>query len=86
MSNTAWRTALNFKSKADFRTDSFNNAYAIALTATASAFSPNPERPPLFVDFPFRMEKNILVPNADAYTRFQAKLPVNMVAEYTGNL
>ena len=47
-SNTAWRQALNFKSKDDFRTDSFNNVYAIALTAMAAAFSPNPKQPQLF--------------------------------------
>lgn len=85
-SNTAWRLALKFKSKNDFRTDSFNDVYAIALTAMAAAFSPDPNRSPLFVDFPFRLENNMLVPNGDAYTRFQAKLPANMVVQYTGNL
>lgn len=85
-SNMAWREALKFKSKNDFRTDSFNNVYAIALTAMAAAFSPNPKQSPLFVDFPFRLEKNMLVPNGEAYVRFQAKLPVNMVPEYTSNL
>lgn len=52
----------------------------------AAAFSPNPKSAPLFVDFPFQLENNILVPNGEAYARFQAKLPVNMVAEYTNNL
>lgn len=85
-SNIAWRTALKFKSKDDFRTDSFNNVYAIALTAMTAAFSPNPQSSPLLVDFPFRLENNMLVPNGEAYVRFQAKLPVNMVAEYTSNL
>lgn len=84
-SNTAWRQALNFKSKDDFRADSFNNVYAIALTAMAAAFSPNPKQP-LFADFPLRLENNILVPNGDAYTKFQSKMPVNMVTEYTANL
>ena len=85
-SNTAWRTALKFKSKNDFQTDSFNNVYAIALTAMAAAFSPNPNRSPLFVNFPLQLENNILVPNGIAYARFQAKLPVNMVTEYISNL
>lgn len=85
-SNSAWRQALRFKSKDDFRADSFNNVYAIALTAMAAAFSPNPDRSPLFVDFPFRLENNTLVPNGDAYTRFQSKLPVYMVTQYTSNL
>ena len=84
-SNASWRQALKFKSKNDFRTDSFGNVYAIALTALAAAFSPNPKQP-LFADFPFRLENNMLVPNGDAYVRFQAKLPVNMVTEYTSNL
>jgi hypothetical protein len=85
-SNVSWRQALKFKSKDDFRTDSFNNVYAIALTAMATAFSPNPKGSPLLIDFPFKLENNILVPNGEAYVRFQSKLPVNMVAEYTSNL
>jgi S-formylglutathione hydrolase FrmB len=85
-SNAAWRTALKFKSKDDFRTDSFNNVYAIALTAMAAAFSPNTGRAPLFVDFPFRLENNMLVPDSAGYAKFQSKLPVNMVTEYTNNL
>jgi S-formylglutathione hydrolase FrmB len=85
-SNIAWRQALRFKSKDDFRTDSFNNVYAIALTAMAAAFSPNPKQSPLFVDFPFQLENNTLVPSGEAYARFQAKLPVNMVTQYTSNL
>jgi S-formylglutathione hydrolase FrmB len=85
-SNTSWRLALKFKSKDDFRTDGFNNVYAIALTAMTAAFSPGPKQSPLFVDFPFRLENNMLVPNGEAYARFQAKLPVNMVTQYTGNL
>lgn len=85
-SNAAWRQALKFRSRADFRTDSFNDVYAIALTAMAAAFSPNPKRPPLFVDLPFQLENNLLVPNGAAYARFQSNLPVNMVAGYTSNL
>jgi S-formylglutathione hydrolase len=85
-SNMSWREALKFKNKNDFRTDSFSNVYAIALTAMAAAFSPNPKQSPLLVDFPFRLENNMLVPNGEAYARFQAKLPVNMIPEYTSNL
>lgn len=85
-SNTAWRTALKFKSKNDFRPTDFNGVYAIALTAMAAAFSPDPVRSPLFVDLPFREENHILVPNNPAYTRFQSKLPVNMVTEHAGQL
>jgi S-formylglutathione hydrolase FrmB len=85
-SNQSWRTALKFKSKSDFRADSFSNVYAIALTAMAAAFSPDSRHTPLLVDFPFRLENNLLVPNGDAYARFQAKLPVNMVTQYTTNL
>lgn len=85
-SNTAWRTALKFKSKDDFRANDFNGVYAIALTGMAAAFSPNPHGSPILVDYPFREENQILVPNNPAYTRFQSKLPVNMVTGYAGNL
>lgn len=85
-SNIAWRTAIKFKSKDAFLVDSFDSVYAIALTAMAAAFSPNPKQQQLLVDFPFQLENNILVPNGEAYSRFQSKLSVNMVAEHTNNL
>jgi S-formylglutathione hydrolase FrmB len=84
-SNTAWRTALNFKSRNDFSTESFNAIYATALTGMAAAFTPNPNRP-LRVDFPFRLEGGVLVPNHPAYSRFQSMLPVSMVNQYAENL
>ncbi|HEV2705521.1 MAG TPA: alpha/beta hydrolase-fold protein, partial [Pyrinomonadaceae bacterium] len=84
-SNAAWRTALDYKSRNDFSTASFNTTYATALTAMAAAFSPNPQRP-LRVDFPYRLERGILVPNHPAYAAFQSMLPVNMVDAYTENL
>jgi S-formylglutathione hydrolase FrmB len=82
-SNRSWRAALKFKSRDDFRTNDF---FAVAFTAMAAAFTPNPNRPPLYVDFPFREENRILVPDNPAYRKFQAHLPVNMVTAHLENL
>jgi S-formylglutathione hydrolase FrmB len=60
--------------------------YIFAQIALSAAFSPNSQRPPFFVEFPFRVEQGQLVPNEPAFTKWQEHFPVNMVEEYKENL
>ena len=61
-----------------------------ALTAgtltVAQAFSPNPNKPPFYADFPFKMVDGKLQPDEPAYTKWQDNFPVNMVGKYKLNL
>ncbi len=61
-----------------------------ALTAgtltVAQAFSPNPNKPPFYADFPFAMVNGKLQPNEPAYGKWMENFPVNMVGKYKSNL
>jgi S-formylglutathione hydrolase len=60
--------------------------YATAFIALSAALSPNPSKPPLFVDFPFKQQQRLLVVNEDAYAKWRANLPLYLVEQYRGNL
>lgn len=60
--------------------------YSIGLLTVAQAFSPNPNKPPFFADFPFAMVDGKLQPAEPAYSRWQENFPVNMVGRYKDNL
>ena len=46
-----------------------------AVICIAQALSPNPERPPFYADFPFRLEGDELVPDS-AFASWEARFPV----------
>ena len=58
----------------------------IGALTVAQAFSPNPNKPPFYADFPFAMVGGKLQPNEPAYGKWQANFPVNMVGKYESNL
>jgi S-formylglutathione hydrolase FrmB len=60
--------------------------YPAAIVCVAQAFSPNPERPPFHVDFPFALVDGKLQPAEPAFSRWEANMPVHMVTRYRGNL
>ena len=60
--------------------------YSLGIIVIGQAFSPNPERPPFFVDFPFEMVGGKLQPAEPAFSKWQENLPLNMVGKYRSNL
>lgn len=60
--------------------------YAVGAIAVTQAFSPNPNRPPFYVDLPFKMVNGKLQPTEPAYSKWEENLPLNMVAQYKANL
>lgn len=60
--------------------------YSLGVIVVAQAFSPNPARPPLFVDFPFTLADGKLRPSEPAFSKWQENLPTNMVEKYRANL
>lgn len=62
------------------------NAYTVGIVTVAQAFSPNPNRPPFFVDFPFAMVSGKLQPAEPAFSKWEENFPVNMVKKYRTNL
>lgn len=54
---------------------------AFAVVALAQAFTPNRERPPLFIDLPYEKSSDGLVPVPGVLARWESRFPVNMIAE-----
>lgn len=60
--------------------------YTIAMVTVGQAFSPNPDKPPFYADFPFAVVDGRVRPSAPAHSKWEAKFPVNMVKEHKANL
>jgi S-formylglutathione hydrolase FrmB len=81
--NSAWRTALNLKEMNQFSGADF---WVQVLIAVSAAFSPNPNRPPFFVDFPFELVGGTLKPAEPAHSKWLAQMPLTMPDKYKLNL
>ncbi|HEV2829828.1 MAG TPA: alpha/beta hydrolase-fold protein [Pyrinomonadaceae bacterium] len=60
--------------------------YAIGGMCLAQAFSPNPGRPPFFVDLPFKQVEGKLQPVEPAYGKWSENMPLNIAAQNKENL
>lgn len=76
-----WMTALSLTDTAQFRKAGFHANLLIAETAV---HSPDPGRPPFFVNFPFRAERGRLVLDSAVARKWMP--PLGEVARYSANL
>jgi pimeloyl-ACP methyl ester carboxylesterase len=60
--------------------------YPKVIVAVARAWSPNPDRPPFYCDFPFTYDGDSLVVNNAVLQKWNQNMPVYMVDEYANNL
>jgi enterochelin esterase-like enzyme len=60
--------------------------YAAGIMCVAQAFSPNPQRPPFYVDLPYREENGVAVPAEPGFSAWEANFIENMVPKYSANL
>jgi S-formylglutathione hydrolase len=85
-----WRQTIKLQSRDGLKQivqqGNLESFYVAAHIALAAAFSPNPDRPPFFADFPWREKNGQLVPHEPAFTKWQSHFPVNMVEQYQKNL
>ena len=79
--NPAFRSVIG---RSDF--SEMQGFYEPAVICLSQAFSPNPSRPPFFVDLPFRLDGDRLVPDEPAFSRWEARFPLNMAERYRDNL
>lgn len=86
--NPAWKTTIRLSSKDELRLPpkSLAHFYSLAYVALGASFSPNRERAPFFVDFPYQERDGRLERNEPAYTRWRAKMPLYMIEENKANL
>lgn len=60
--------------------------YTIAAVTVSQAFSPNPNKPPFYADFPFALVDGKVLPSQPGHAEWEANFPVNMVKRYRANL
>ncbi|WP_018615290.1 alpha/beta hydrolase [Segetibacter koreensis] len=70
------------KTKADLD----KSYYPKVIAACASAWSPNPNKPPFYIDLPFNYIGDSLVVDTVVYKKWQANMPLYMVDQYASNL
>jgi S-formylglutathione hydrolase FrmB len=85
--NMSWKKATQFKTEADLaKALEEYDFYPVALYALASSISPNPKKPPFFVDLPIRYVRGELLPDDATYELWRASLPMAQVAAHRANL
>lgn len=85
IASPAYKAVLQAKSFEELLTLD-DNFYAAGIVVVAQAFSPNPDKPPFFADFPFALVRGTMQPAEPAFSKWQALNPVNMVSRYRENL
>jgi len=90
----SWEAVAAFRTRQEF--DNFFQAFekspnesaffTIGIIALAAAISPNPAKPPLFVDLPFDLVDGALAPREPVHSAWEAASPVNEVSRFAANL
>lgn len=60
--------------------------YPKVLVAVGRAWSPNPNKPPFYCDFPFSYEGDKMIVNQNILEKWEQNMPVYMVDKYADNL
>ena len=81
--SNAWQAALQFESAAALDSADFESHMQIAL---AAAWSPNPDRPPFFVDLPFETVGGQTRRVEPVWGRWIENTPMGMLDRYGSNL
>ena len=86
--NPGWVNTLRLTSKEQLAAPpkSLAEFYQTAFVALAAALSPNPSRPPFYVDFPYEERDGHVVKNDVVFAKWRSKMPVYMVEENKENL
>jgi S-formylglutathione hydrolase FrmB len=86
--NPAWAAAQQIRSRDQLqpRPRSIQDFYVIAMVAMAAALSPNPAKPPMYIDLPFEEKDGTIAASEPARASWRAKMPLYLVDEYAANL
>ena len=82
----AWDETLSFRDFDDLEAGDGKSYLARAFLALAAAWSPDPAKPPLFVEFPVAGLGRDRRRREDVCARWSANMPVAMVDQYRSNL
>lgn len=81
--SASWAITLNLKGMQDFLAAGVPSQVTIA---GAAAFSPNPNRPPFYVDFPFEFVNGQLKQVEPVVNRWRKSNPLEVLDQYRSNL
>ncbi len=86
--NPAWLKTIRLTSKDQLKAkpETPDEFYQIVFVALSAAFSPNAERGPFYVDFPYQEQNGRLEKNESAFAKWRAKMPLYIVDENKENL
>ena len=86
--NPVWAKAAQVTSRDIFSKEpgSFDDFFVAAMTAISAAFSPNPQKAPMYVDHPFLQGRGMLLRNEPAYSKYRSKMPLYAIEQYRVNL
>ena len=78
----------SFKQLAAIKTkqDLDKSYYPRVIAACARAWSPNPNKPPFYIDLPFNYVGDSLVVDSAVYEKWRANMPLYMIDKYASNL
>jgi pimeloyl-ACP methyl ester carboxylesterase len=78
--NDAWKRAIRFEKPEDLQASlQKGDFYPVAALGLLTAFSPNPGKPPFFVDFPYELVRGETVLIDSLYDAYLDRLPVRQV-------
>lgn len=82
-----FRTVLTIKSPEElFKIAEQGNIYPIGTITVGQAFSPNPDKPPFYCDFPFDLVDGRMQPSEPGFSNWQKHSTINMIKDYRSNL
>ncbi|MEP3277676.1 MAG: alpha/beta fold hydrolase [Stappiaceae bacterium] len=80
--NDAWKRAAGVSTPSDIQTLLENrDFYPVAILGVTAAFSPNPDSPPVYGDFPFDIVRGEVVLREAEHDRFLDALPLRQVRD-----
>ena len=80
--STSFKDVQNVKTIEDLK----KTYYPKVLVAVGRAWSPNPNKPPFYCDFPFSYEGDKMIVNQPVLEKWEANMPLYMVDKYADNL
>ena len=80
--STSFKEVQNVKTIEDLK----KTYYPKVLVAVGRAWTPNPNKPPFFCDFPFSYEGDKMIVNQAILEKWEANMPVYIVDKYADNL
>jgi S-formylglutathione hydrolase FrmB len=80
--SNSFKEVQNVKNQEDLK----KTYYPKVLVAVARAWSPNPNKPPFYCDFPFGYEGDKMIINQSVLEKWEANMPVYMADKYADNL